>query len=469
MENPEAFRSALQSIDSPRILVIGDLMLDRYSWGVVERISPEAPIPVLRVLREDQRLGGAGNVMMNLAALGAQVTPCGIVGQDESGRVILDILEQQGMDTSGVVVSGEYRSVLKHRMISGHTHLLRMDMDPPVGQGLPSSLEGQVLECLKGSIAQMDAVVVSDYGKGLLSENLLRTIAALGKTHEIPVIGDPRRGSDYGIYQDFTVIKPNRKETESAVGFGLTDRNSILRAAQVLKYQVGLDYVVISLDKDGLLLFEDPQNFHFFNAESREVFDVVGAGDMVISVLGFMLAGGASIESASYWSQLAASMEIQHVGVVSFSKAELLHRFDFGETSSKIVTLEQLSRFLSLQDQPVVFTNGYFDEICAGHLKFLQQLKVLRGFNVVGINSDRVITEQKGRAPLLNERERAMLLSSVETVDRVVIFDDPDASRLIERIRPQVVVKGERFREQTLPEAVAIEAAGARVEYLQEY
>ncbi|MGA1599031.1 MAG: adenylyltransferase/cytidyltransferase family protein, partial [bacterium] len=154
---------------------------------------------------------------------------------------------------------------------------------------------------------------------------------------------------------------------------------------------------------------------------------------------------------------------------IAGGKAELLHRFDFGETSSKIVTLEQLSRFLSLQDQPVVFTNGYFDEICAGHLKFLQQLKVLRGFNVVGINSDRVITEQKGRAPLLNERERAMLLSSVETVDRVVIFDDPDASRLIERIRPQVVVKGERFREQTLPEAVAIEAAGARIEYLQEY
>ena len=469
METVEALRNSLEQIHAPRVLVLGDLMLDRYSWGAVDRISPEAPIPVLRVVREDQRLGGAGNVMMNLVALGAQVRACGLIGQDESGRTIREILEQNHIDASGVLESDQYNTVLKHRMISGHTHLLRMDMDPVKGYSLPSQEEAQILDSIKRHITEVDAVVVSDYGKGLLTENLLRSVAALGKTHQIPVVGDPCRGVDYGVYQDFTLIKPNRKETEQAVGFSLNDRNSILRAAQHLKFQVGLEYVVISLDKDGLLLFKDPQTFQFFEAESQEVFDVVGAGDMVISVLCFMLAGKAPIEHAAYWSQLAASMEIQHVGVVSFTKPELLHRMDFGETSSKIVTLEQLSRHLAQQEQPVVFTNGYFDDLSAGHLKFLHQLKVLRGFNVVAINSDRVIAEQKGQPPLLNERERAMLLSSIEAVDRVVIFDEADASRLIERIHPQIVVKGERYREVDLPEAGAIAEVNARLEYLKEY
>jgi len=203
-------------------------------------------------------------------------------------------------------------------------------------------------------------------------------------------------------------------------------------------------------------------------AETQEVFDVVGAGDAVSSLLTFMLAGKAEIEQAAYWAQLAASMEIQHVGVVSFSKNELLQRFDIGETSAKIMTPEQLCRSLPLE-QPVVFTNGFFDEISAGHLKFLHQLKTLKGFNVVAINSDQSIIMQKGRPPLLNERERALLLSAIEAVDRVVIFDEQDASSLIRSIRPQTVVKGEHFRKKKLPEKDAIIETGAKLEYFPEY
>jgi len=458
-------RQSLEKINSPRILVVGDLMLDHYSWGEVDRISPEAPIPVMRVLREDQRLGGAGNVVMNLAAFGAEVLVCGVTGKDETGKCIRKLLAENGVDHSGVIISENYKSCLKHRMIAGQTHLLRMDIDPDPEKLVPQK---QLTDYLEQTIPKCDAAIVSDYGKGLLSSSVLKELASCGKKHGIPIIGDPKRTTNYSIYQDFTLIKPNRKETEAAVGFALSNRNDILRAAEKLKDEVSLDYLVISLDQDGLLLFQSPDDYQFFEAETKEVFDVVGAGDTVSSVLAFMIAGKSSIEHAAYWAQLAASMEIQHVGVVSFTKNELLQRFDFGESSTKIMTLEQLCRNLP-SELPVVFTNGFFDNISAGHLKFLDQLKTLKGFNVVGINSDSSIAEQKGELPLLNERERALLLSAVEAVDRVVIFNELDAGSMIRRIRPQIVVKGKRFLNKQLPEKKAIEETGAKLEFFLEY
>ena len=440
-------------------------MLDHYSWGEVNRISPEAPIPVMRVLQEDQRLGGAGNVVVNLSALGAEVLVCGVTGKDETGDRIRKLLAENEVDTSGVIVSENYKSCLKHRMIAGQTHLLRMDIDPDPDILAPQK---QLINFLEQRIPSCDAVIVSDHGKGLLSSATLKAIAACGKKHGVPIVGDPRRTTNYYIYQDFTLIKPNRKETEAAVGFALKDQNDVLKAAEQLKAEVNVEYLVISLDRDGLLLFHNPEDYNFLEAETQEVFDVVGAGDMVSSMLTFMLAGQAKIEQAAYWAQLAASLEIQHVGVVSFTKNELLQRFDYGETSAKIVTQEKLYRNLP-QEIPVVFTNGYFDEISAGHLKFLHQLNTLKGFNVVAINSDRSITKQKGHPPLLNERERALLLSAIEAVDRVIIFDDADASSLIRNIRPTIVVKGKHFEKQLLPEQEAIRESGAKLEYFPEY
>jgi len=463
--NQSDLRHALENIESPRILVIGDLMLDHYSWGEVDRISPEAPIPVMRVMREDQRLGGAGNVVMNLTTLGAEVTVCGVTGKDETGDIINKLFEENEIDCSGVIVSENHKSCLKHRMIAGQTHLLRMDIDPDSDTDFP---QNQLIEYLQEKIPKCDLAIVSDYGKGLLSSPVLKELASCGKKHGIPIIGDPKRTSDYSIYEDFTLIKPNRKETEAAVGFSLNNRSDILRAAEKLKKEIRLDYLVISLDQDGLLLFQSPDDYHFFEAQTQEVFDVVGAGDTVSSVLAFMIAGKASIKDAAYWAQLAASMEIQHVGVVSFTKNELLQRLEFGESSTKILTLEQLCRTLP-SEIPVVFTNGYFDNISAGHLKFLNQLKTLKGFNVVGINSDKSIAEQKGENPLLNERERALLLSALETVDRVVIFNELDASSMIRSIRPQIVVKGKSFLNKQMPEEKAIEDIGAKLEFFTEY
>ena len=459
-------RLLVEKIKNPSIIVVGDIMLDKYSWGDAKRISPEAPIPVLSILSENHRLGGAGNVMMNLVTLGAKVFACGIVGNDESGKIILNLLEKNNIKTNGVEILLDYPSVVKHRMISGHTHLLRIDHDPPSDIKVPQK---KIISFLKNTISDVDAIIVSDYGKGLLKNSLLEEIASIGKTFKKPVVGDPRRKTNFKIYNNFSIIKPNRKETEFAVGFSLNNERNILEAANIIKNDVDLDYLVISLDKLGMLLYQNNKNYKFLKIETKEVFDVVGAGDMLISVMTFFIAAKLPIEIASFWAQLAAGMTIQHVGVVSFTLSELIHRFDFGEKYEKIVSLDQLNKYLKEKKDKVVFTNGFFDNISASHLKFLQQMKNLNGFNIVALNSDRVISLKKGSPPLLNERERALLLSSIDNVDRVIIFDEENASNLITTIKPSIVVKGERYSKKTLPEVEAINKVGAEVKYFKEY
>ena len=465
MRNEPDLRESFEKINSPNILVIGDLMLDHYSWGEVERISPEAPIPVMRVLREENRLGGAGNVAINLKNLGANVFVCGAIGNDDNGKIIQKLLTENKTDNTGVIISENFKTCLKHRMIAAQNHLLRMDIDPNAEN---NSFQNNIIDYLEKTITKFDAILVSDYGKGFLDKITLEAITIFGKKHLIPIVGDPRNTRDYKIYNNFTLLKPNRKETEKAVGFKLNNQKDILKAAKIIKTCAGLEYLIISLDKDGLLLYCDQKNYLFIDAETQEVFDVVGAGDAVSSMLTFMLSGKSKIEHAAYWAQFAASMVIQHVGVISFSKTELLRRFDHGETSSKIMTPEQLCQSFS-QRLPIVFTNGFFDEISAGHLKFLHQLKTLKGFNIVAINSDDSINKQKGAPPLLNETERAILISAIESVDRVIIFHENDASNLIRKIRPKTIVKGEHFRNIQLPEKKAIEEIGAKIQYFPKY
>ena len=465
MKKDNDIRESFEKIKFPKVLVIGDLMLDQYSWGEVDRISPEAPIPVMKVIREEKRLGGAGNVAMNLINLGAKVLVCGVIGSDENGNFMRKLLSTNGIDISGVIISEDFKTCLKHRMIAGQNHLLRMDIDPEQDR---NNFQKNIMLYLKKTIPICDAVLVSDYGKGLLNNSTLELISALGKSCSIPILGDPRRGTDYKIYKNFTLVKPNRKETEEAVGFKLSNQEDILKAAKILMKQARLKYIIISLDKDGLLLFSSPKKYKFFDTESQEVFDVVGAGDAVVSILAYMLAANSKIEHAVYWAQLAASMVIKHIGVISFSKKDLLKRFEQGDTSSKIMSSEQVCSSLP-EKLPVVFTNGYFDEISSGHLKFLHSLKTLKGFNIVAINSDKSILKQKGTPPLLNELERAILLAAIESVDRVIIFNEKDASELIRKIRPETIVKGEHFRHKNLPEKKAIDEIGAKIKFFKTF
>lgn len=443
-------------------------MLDCYSWGTVERISPEAPIPVLRLLREEYRLGGAGNVVKNLLTLDCKVSVAGLVGEDVHGDRILNLLTEEGVSIEGVQREPDYPSVLKHRMIAGHTHLLRLDHDPPKNYQWTNTTH--LLYWLKEELPHHEALVVSDYHKGALSAEVLQQVIAWANDLQIPVVVDPRNDGDYGIYRGCDLIKPNRKEASLASGIEVDTVKGALKAAQHLQDKFGVGTVALSLDKDGLLLFQNKENFRLFEAEALEVFDVVGAGDMVVSVLGMLLAEKVPVEIAAYWAQLAAAMEIQHVGVVSFERSEIRQRFVFGHSSAKIVTPHRLLQQLRTQPQhPLVLTNGYFDQLSSGHLKFLSQLRQLKGFNVVAINSDASILRQKGHPPLLDEWERARLLATLDAVDRVIIFDEDDCSELLRRLRPHIVVKGERYQTRELREASVLAEIGARLEFFPEY
>ncbi|OGH03217.1 MAG: hypothetical protein A2600_08330 [Candidatus Lambdaproteobacteria bacterium RIFOXYD1_FULL_56_27] len=449
------------------LLVVGDLMLDQYSWGEVERISPEAPIPVVKMGRQEHRLGGAASVVKNLQALGCNPIAVGLLGQDEPGRQFLDIFRESGLDPSGLVVGEDLTTVVKIRVLTRQQQMIRLDYegDKTVPQSAKDRLKAKVAEMLP----KVSAVVLSDYAKGVLDPELIRFCIDQANRLHIPIVADPGKGVPIETYRGITSIKPNRTEAEAAVGTKITGPESMLSAALLLQEKVSAKFLCLSLDKDGLLYFQDSQRHQLHPTEVREVYDVTGAGDMVVTILAVMLAAGAEPELAFPMANLAAELEIGHMGVVPLPWSEILARIESGESLVKLRSLPFLLKETPDAPSSWVFTNGYFDRIHAGHLRFLLEAGKIPGRLVVAINSDRTITRQRGSEPLLGEMDRVRLLASLVNVDRILIFDQEDASELILALKPKVVVKGENFRGETLPEAQAIATVGAQVVYIPHF
>src|SRR5690348_566104 len=469
-----AGRVELPSLKPLRVLVAGEVILDRYIMGEVARVSPEAPIPILQVSRIEERPGNAGFVMANLRALGVQVSALSVVGADRNGELLREMFGDLGIDTRAVLVDPDRPTIVKERMLGsvqsanrGTQQLLRVDREAP--HSLSPVRERTLARNLERELARVDGVLISDINKGLLTPGLLRALIEGARRRKIPVIVDPRLSEDFSIYRGATALTPNRYESELATASRLVDRDAWMRAADDLIRRLKLDACLVTLDRDGMYLSERRGPHTYIPTTPRAVYDVTGAGDVVLAVFGLFAIAGLSFAAAARLANLAAGIEVSRLGTQIVSREDLARALSPGPESAqrKIVSLEELGPALERQRRAgrrVVFTNGCFDLLHAGHVEMLSFARAQGDVLVVGINSDRSVRLIKGDGrPIYPAAERALILAALEVVDHVVVFDETRAERIIRAVRPDVLVKGEDWRDRIVDGQVFVESYGGRV------
>jgi D-beta-D-heptose 7-phosphate kinase / D-beta-D-heptose 1-phosphate adenosyltransferase len=464
----------ISNLRSPKIAVIGDLMLDKYVWGEVRRISQEAPIPIVNVTSEDIKAGGAGSVINNLRALGAQVFACGVIGDDTHGNTLLDVFKTVGVDTTGILTDKSRLTTLKIRYLGhlqtagkGVQQLLRIDYEKT--HLLPPEIEVQFNDYLNKTIPLCDIVLVSDMNKGLLTNSFLQTIVTLCKKHKKIAIADPKLVSDYSCYSNFTAITPNRNETELVTGIKITDNNNLQQAAKKLTSDLLLEYCIITLDKDGIFLYHKDGNGKIIPTTPKSVFDVTGAGDMVLSIFGMVVGSGYNFEDAAQLANVAAGIEVGKIGATPVSKCEVLNELISGKNqlSSKIKDVDVLISILNehrKKNDTIVFTNGCFDILHIGHVEYLKFARKQGDLLVVGLNADCSVRVLKGPPrPFISEGERAKMLAALEDINYIVLFDEQTPLNLIKAIKPDVLVKGEDWKNAGIIGKEFVESYGGKV------
>ena len=429
---------------SRRLLVIGDVMLDKYIWGEVRRVSPEAPVPVVHAGHESHQPGGAGNVAMNLAHLGAQTKLIGFTGGDENERLLAECLRTNGISSQFVVSSG-YPTVTKLRIIGGRQQMLRLDSER-IGPRTPQDYDRLINEIL-GHLPECDVVVLSDYAKGVLSPEVCQATIQAARKRNIPVLVDPKC-ADFSRYRGATTICPNLAELAVAAGHDAHDLKALLDAAEAMVTPLDLEFLTVTLSEKGIALVR-PGNRFMGQAVARQVFDVSGAGDTVIAVLALCMASAFRPEPSVQLANLAAGIVVGKVGTVPVEKHELLAALSaefvvHGE--DKVVPRRELLTRIAqwrANGQRVVFTNGCFDLLHVGHISLLEQSRRFGDRLIVAINSDASVSGLKGPSrPIVGEQERARVLAALAAVDAVVIFGEPTPLDLIVAARPDVIVKG---------------------------
>ncbi len=429
---------------SPRILVIGDLMIDHYLWGGCERISPEAPVQVVDIARETTVLGGAGNVINNLVSLGAQVRVAGVIGDDENGAELCSMLRAIGVEDRGLILQSGRKTSKKSRIIASNQQILRYDRESKEAISLQS--EEALLEHVKGTLGECDVVVLSDYGKGVITDAAAQGMIAAARAAGKKVLVDPK-GRDYSKYRGAYLLTPNRKEASEATGISIRDDDSLHRALLALKETCDLECSMITLSEDGIAIYDE--NMRRYPTVAKEVYDVTGAGDTVIASLSYALAAGLSIDEAAPFANHAAAVVVGKIG----SATVTLDEIDAYESSLRQSTSDAhiksheeifaIAQRLKHEGKKVVFTNGCFDILHVGHVKYLQEAKSYGDVLIVGLNSDSSVRTLKGPTrPVNPEADRAYILAALESVDYVVLFSDETPYELIKSIGPDILVKG---------------------------
>lgn len=461
----ETLEASLAALGSPRVLIVGDVMLDRYVTGDVRGISPEAPIPILTGTSSEERLGGAGNVAGNLRAMGAEVDLVSVIGEDGWGRALRDNLIAAGISAGGLVVDPERPTTLKTRMISGVQQMLRVDWED--GAEISGSTLEVVLERARERLDGCDAVVLSDYGKGVLSDAVLRPIIEEARAAGKLVLVDPK-GTDFGRYRGASLITPNRREAEGALGRRLEDIPSVAAGAAELLEVAGLDTAIITLGAGGIYFRTREGREGREATRARAVFDVTGAGDTVVSHLALHLAAGADLEVAVALANHAAGCVVARLGTNAVTPAELAARLrESAPHEGKVLRGEELEQLVATwrrDGQRIVFTNGCFDILHSGHVSYLRYARSHGDVLLVGVNDDASVQRLKGSGRPVNPvDDRLEVLAAMEMVDAVVAFPEDTPAELIERVTPDVLVKGEDWADRGVVGREWVEKHGGKV------
>lgn len=433
-----------------RVVVVGDLMLDRFLYGTVDRISPEAPVPVLRIQRETMTLGGAGNVLRNLASLGAQVDIVGVTGQDSASTDLAQLFAELPNVTPMILQDTTRPTTLKVRCIGGSQQLIRADRE--ISTPVSTELQQQIMQRITAMLPAAQVIILSDYAKGVLTEKLLAEILALAKAQNKPVLIDPK-GRDFSRYRGAYMITPNRKELTEATGVsGIKTVAEAEQAARVLIAAYNIEVVLAKLGADGVCLVVKDQPALHIHGAAREVFDVSGAGDTVVAAMALALAAGGSLSDAAHLANLAGSIVVGKVGTATVSIDDLQQGLQEHQRSAgdgKIMSwqeaFEQTEKWRQ-QGLKVGFTNGCFDIIHPGHISLLRQARARCDRLILGLNTDASVQRLKGPTrPVHDEQSRATVLAAMGDVDGVVLFDQDTPLELIRTLRPQLLVKGEDY------------------------
>ncbi|MFW2442050.1 D-glycero-beta-D-manno-heptose-7-phosphate kinase [Aliarcobacter butzleri] len=428
----------------PNILVIGDLMIDHYLWGSCDRISPEAPVQVVNVKKESSVLGGAGNVINNLFTLGATVDVISVIGDDNVANELKSLLEKIKISTSNLIVENNRKTSKKSRLIASQQQVLRYDMESI--DDINEESHKKIISNLEKNIKKYSSIILSDYGKGVLTTKLTQDIINIANKNGVKVLVDPK-GKDYSKYKGSYTLTPNKKEAQEATNIDIKDENSLINALKNLKEKCDLEVSLITLSEQGIAIFDE--NLTIKPTVAREVYDVTGAGDTVIASIAFALGNDLNINEAVSFANLAAGVVVGKLGSATTTLDEIyeyessLHK---SNSNSHIKTFEEIQKLASKLHnlgKKIVFTNGCFDILHVGHVKYLEEARSYGDVLILGLNADSSVKKLKGDSrPINNQDDRAYILASLESVDYVVIFEEETPYELIKLIKPHVLVKG---------------------------
>jgi D-beta-D-heptose 7-phosphate kinase/D-beta-D-heptose 1-phosphate adenosyltransferase len=418
---------------------------------------------------EEYTLGGSGNVVNNLSTLGAKVSVAGVIGAGGDGDLVLEKFKGMGIDTDCIITEAKRVTTRKTRILAANQQVIRIDRETK--KDLSAKTSKKLVRMLMEKVSLVDAVLISDYGKGVVTSTVISEIVSEAKKHNKTIIADPK-GLDFSKYAGVSLLTPNKKEAGAAAGIDITTESDLLEAGNKILKDVKIDSLLITCGKDGMVLFERGEVPYKISGEARQVYDVSGAGDTVLAVLGLSLASGSSLRDAAALANTAAGIVVGKIGTATVSANELAFAMNpFGDAvvikEKRIAELAGLSKELERQGKTIVLTNGCFDLLHAGHVQLFSASKQLGDVLVVAIDDDDSVRELKGQGrPVLRAHERVRILSALDSIDHVVVFAKGELDTVIENLRPSVVTKGSNYQSDEVYGHELIKKSGGRIELI---